>query len=331
MTDVTSATEKQLTKQLQGLGRIGVLYGGTSAEREVSLQSGSAVFEALQTLGANVIAIDLQENAIDQITSANLDYVFIALHGKGGEDGRVQALLEFMGLPYTGSGVQASSIAMDKWRSKQIFTASGLPTPEYEALSKDCDFDGVMARLGSDVMVKPAHEGSSIGMSKVDNSADLSAAYTTAVQYDTSVFAEKVIHGSEYTVAILGDKALPPIKLETDNTFYDFEAKYISNETRYLCPCGLSQDNETRLKTQALKAFQSLGCEGWGRVDFMADEQGNFYILEVNTVPGMTSHSLVPMAAAADGMNFNVLVATIMLQAAGTQTESQTETQQGAH
>lgn len=317
--DSTSA----LKDQLQKLGRIGVLFGGTSAEREISLQSGSAVFEALQGLGADVLAIDLQDDAIEQIKSAKLDRVFIALHGKGGEDGRIQAVLEFMGLPYTGSGVQASSIAMDKWRSKQIFSASGLPTPEYEPLSAASDFSRVMTRLGAEVMVKPAHEGSSIGMSKVNTAETLEAAYHTAAKYDASVFAERVIHGAEYTVAILGDEALPPIKLETDNTFYDYEAKYISNDTRYICPCGLPAEAEAQLKDIALKAFTALGCEGWGRVDFMADEQGNFYILEVNTIPGMTSHSLVPMAAAAKGLSFEQLVATVLLQTTG-QTTAQT-------
>ncbi len=303
-----------LTKQLLTLGRIGVLYGGNSAEREISLQSGRAVYEALLALGADVVAIDMQANAIEQITQAKIDRAFIALHGKGGEDGRTQALLEFMDLPYTGSGVQASSIAMDKWRSKQIFSASGLSTPEYEMLTAKSDFAGVMQRLGPEVMVKPAHEGSSIGMSKVSNDKALADAYLKATQYDSSVFAEKVIRGSEYTVAILGGSALSPIKLETDNTFYDFEAKYISNDTRYICPCGLNVESENQLKTLALNAFTALGCQGWGRVDVMADEQGNFYILEVNTVPGMTSHSLVPMAAAEAGLSFNELVATITLQ-----------------
>lgn len=301
--------------RLQQLGRIGVLYGGVSAEREVSLQSGAAVLRALQALDADVVGIDVQQNAIAQIQAAALDCVFIALHGKMGEDGRVQALLEFMGLPYTGSGVQASSIAMDKWRSKQIFTASGLPTPDYQPLTGGTDLAAVVAALGTELMVKPAHEGSSIGMSRVSGLDALQDAYALAAQYDSSVFAEQVVVGSEYTVAILGREALPPIRLETDNTFYDFEAKYVSDDTRYICPCGLDADAEARLRQLALQAFDALGCSGWGRVDVMADAAGNFFILEVNTVPGMTSHSLVPMAAGASGLSFAGLVATILLQA----------------
>lgn len=312
---LTTADTQQYSSRLQALGRIGVLFGGISAEREVSLQSGAAVVRALQALGADVSAIDVQQDAIAQIQAAALDCVFIALHGKMGEDGRVQALLEFMGLPYTGSGVQASSIAMDKWRSKQIFSASGLPTPDYQPLTEATDLAAVIASLGADLMVKPAHEGSSIGMSKVAGLSELQAAFALARKFDSSVFAERVVVGSEYTVAILGNEALPPIKLETDNTFYDFEAKYVSDETRYICPCGLDQAAEAQLRTLALQAFNALGCSGWGRVDFMADAEGNFYILEVNTVPGMTSHSLVPMAAGASGMSFAGLVATILLQA----------------
>ena len=294
------------------LGRVGVLFGGLSSEREVSLQSGSAVYQALLAAGVDAVAIDLGSNAIDQIRGAKIDRAFIALHGQGGEDGRVQALLEFMGIPFTGSGVEASSLAMDKLLSKQLWCGIGLPTPPFAVLTADSDWPSVLADLGGEVMVKPAHEGSSIGMAKVTDADDLRAAYDNAAGYDATVLAERLVVGGEYTVAILDGEALPAIKLETDNTFYDYDAKYISDDTRYLCPCGLSADKEAELKRLALQAFASLGCAGWGRVDVMADQDGNFYLLEANTVPGMTSHSLVPMAAKAQGLSFEQLVVRII-------------------
>lgn len=294
------------------LGRVGVLFGGQSSEREISLQTGNAVAQALQTAGVEVVDIDLGENAIDQIRQANIDRAFIALHGPGGEDGRMQALLEFMAIPYTGSGVQASSLAMDKLLSKQLWCGIGLRTPTFRVLHKDTDWSAVLAELGGEVMVKPAHEGSSIGMARVDSADAMAAAYAQAAGYDATVLAESLIRGAEYTVAIIDGEALPPIKLETDNRFYDYEAKYFSDDTRYLCPCGLLESQELELKHLALQAFNSLGCKGWGRVDVMADEVGNFYLLEVNTVPGMTSHSLVPMAAKAQGLSFEQLVVKII-------------------
>lgn len=298
------------------LGCVGVLYGGVSSEREISLQTGAAVAQALSKAGIETVAIDLGSNAIDQIREAGIDRAFIALHGPGGEDGRIQALLEFMGIPFTGSGVEASSLAMDKLLSKQLWCGIGLPTPDFrvltDALVSDDDWQSVLEGLGGEVMVKPAHEGSSIGMEKVSDVEALKAAYEKAAGYDATVLAERLVVGAEYTVAILNDEALPPIKLETDNSFYDYQAKYISEETRYLCPCGLSEAREQALKQLALKAFSSLGCSGWGRIDVMADQAGNFYLLEANTVPGMTSHSLVPMAAQAKGLSFEQLVVHII-------------------
>jgi len=219
--------------------------------------------------------------------------------------------LEFLKYSYTGSGVQASAIAMDKWRSKQIFNAAGVPTPAYRKMTLDTDLSDVVAELGCELMVKPASEGSSIGMSKVHSAKELKLALDKALAFDSHVFAEQVIKGAEYTVAVLGAEALPVIKLETDREFYDFEAKYVLNDTRYLCPCGLPEEAEAALQELALNTFDALGCKGWGRVDFMADSDGNFYVLEVNTVPGMTSHSLVPMAAKAQGLSFEDLVVAI--------------------
>ena len=305
---------KTMAIEIHKFGRVAVLYGGDSAEREVSLSSGQAIFDALQGRGVDVVLIDAVDDVVSKIQKAQADRIFIALHGAGGEDGRVQALLEFLNLPFTGSGVQASALAMDKWFSKQIFTVSDIPTPQYRLLEKDTDLNDVVNELGEALMIKPAHEGSSIGMSKINARQDLLAAYEAAVAYDKCVFAEQVIVGDEYTVAILNGQALPVIKLETDHLFYDYDAKYISNDTRYICPCGLSAEQEQKLQRLAVKTFESLGCVGWGRVDFMADAESNFYALEVNTVPGMTDHSLVPMAAKQAGMQFDELVISILSQ-----------------
>lgn len=295
------------------LGRVGVLFGGTSAEREVSLKSGAAVCQALTEAGVNVIALDLGENAVEQIIAAKLDRAFIALHGVGGEDGRMQALLEFLNIPYTGSGVEASAIAMDKLRTKQIWRGMPLPTPDFIELSETCDWSSALSQLGGEAMVKPAHEGSSIGMSRVASSGELRKAFIDAAKYDSKVLAERLIVGAEYTVAILNGEALPAIKLETDHSFYDYEAKYVTGDTRYLCPCGLTDDREQELRALALQAFNSIGCKTWGRVDFMADQSGRFTLLEVNTVPGMTASSLVPMAAKARGISFEQLVLSVLL------------------
>lgn len=295
------------------LGRVGVLFGGQSAEREISLQSGTAVINALKAAGIDPVVIDVGENAISDIQAAKLDRAFIALHGPGGEDGRIQAVLEYLKIPYTGSDVQSSALAMDKLRSKQLWRGVGLSTPDFTVLQAHTDWTAVLDSLGGEVMVKPAHEGSSIGMSRVQSAAELQAAYQNAAQYDGSVLVERLITGGEYTVAILDGKALAPIKLETDHRFYDFDAKYLAEDTRYLCPCGLNEAKEKELRELALNAFNALGCRGWGRVDVMADSALNFYLLEVNTVPGMTSHSLVPMAAKAEGLSFAQLVIAVLL------------------
>lgn len=294
------------------LGRVGVLLGGTSSEREISLQSGSAVVAALAEAGIEYVAIDVGVNAIADIQAANIDRAFLALHGAGGEDGRIQAVLEYLHIPFTGSGVQASALAMDKLRTKQLWRGVNLSTPEFAILMPESDWQKTLADLGGEVMVKPAHEGSSIGMARVKTAAELATAFTNAAKYDGSVIAERLIVGSEFTVAILDGEALPPIKLETDHTFYDFNAKYIADDTRYICPCGLSAEKENELKALATAAFNAVGCEGWARVDVMADKNLNFYLLEVNTAPGMTSHSLVPMAAKVRGLSFAELVLTIL-------------------
>ncbi|MBR9909073.1 MAG: D-alanine--D-alanine ligase [Gammaproteobacteria bacterium] len=307
------AGEKSVKVSAEQLGRVAVLYGGTSAEREVSLKSGSEVCAALRGEGVDTILIDVDANIIERLQAEQLDRVFIALHGAGGEDGRIQALLEFFNLPYTGSGVQASALAMDKWRSKLVFSAAGISTPDYRVLQAD-NLAAVVAELGPQLMVKPAHEGSSIGMSKVSSLEQLQSAFVEASKFDSSVFAERLITGAEYTVALLNGRALPAIKLETDHQFYDYDAKYLADDTRYLCPCGLSASDEAQLQALALQAFELLGCSGWGRADFMADEQGRFYLLEVNTVPGMTDHSLVPMAARASGLSFAELCLEILAQ-----------------
>jgi D-alanine-D-alanine ligase len=296
----------------QQLGRVGVLLGGQSSEREISLQSGYAVVAALKEAGVDHVAIDVGANAIADIQAAKVDRVFLALHGAGGEDGRMQAVLEYLNIPFTGSGVQASALGMDKLRTKQLWRGIGLPTPDFTVLHPHSDWQNVLADLGGEVMVKPANEGSSIGMARVSNAKDLATAYQNAAHYDGSVIAERLIVGAEYTVAILDGEALPPIKLETDHHFYDFNAKYIADDTRYICPCGLSPEKEQELKSLALAAFDSVGCKGWGRVDVMANNNNQFYVLEVNTVPGMTSHSLVPMAAKARGLSFTQLVLTIL-------------------
>lgn len=307
--EMTSAAgDRSMREALQG--PVAVLYGGCSAEREISLESGAAVHAALLRLGVAANLIDTASGDWWQRLS-QFRHAFIALHGIGGEDGTMQGLLEQFDITYTGSGVLASALAMDKFRTKQLWCGIGLPTPEFTLASAETDLEALLQRWGT-LMVKPAHEGSSIGMAKVDNTADLERACADATRYDRSVLVERCITGAEFTVAILNNQALPPIRLETDNVFYDYEAKYIRSDTRYLCPCGLAAADERRLVELALQAFRSLGCRGWGRVDVMQDRDGAFYLLEVNTVPGMTSHSLVPMAAHAAGLTFDELVGRIL-------------------
>ncbi len=285
-----------------------VLLGGNSPEREVSLESGAAVAAALEHLGARVTRVDTAEPDWWQpLLSSEL--VFIVLHGAGGEDGTLQGMLETLGLPYTGSGVLASALAMDKPRCKRLWRGLGLPTQPFVELGESTDWQAVMDELGA-AFVKPAAGGSSIGTRGVESAAELEAAWRESREYGPLI-AERLIRGPEYTVAVLGEEVLPAIKVETDNAFYDYEAKYLSDSTRYLCPCGLDAAEEAELARLAMAAFDSLDCRVWGRVDFMRDSDGAFYLLEVNTVPGMTSHSLVPMAAAARDLDFNELVGRI--------------------
>ena len=296
----------------QRFGKVALLMGGTSAEREISLKSGAAVQAAMQKLGINVVAIDAAENLIDQLRDGGFDRVFNMLHGRMGEDGVVQALLEFIGLPYTGSGVQASAIAMDKLKTKQVWQSLGLPTPAYAVISNEDQLDDIINDLGLPLIIKPVHEGSSIGMSKVDRAEDLPAAWQHAAKYDSTVIAEQWITGEEYTAAILDRETLPLIRLQPGNEFYDFHAKYVSDTTVYHCPCGLDQQEEQAIQALALTAFDGIGATGWGRVDFMRDEEGKAWLIELNTLPGMTDHSLVPMAAAAAGLSFEQLVERIL-------------------
>jgi D-alanine-D-alanine ligase len=293
-------------------GKVAVLLGGKSAEREVSLKSGGMVLSALRSRGVDAHPFDPAERGLDALIDERFDRAFIALHGRFGEDGTVQGILEWLGIPYTGSGVLASALAMDKLRSKLLWEASGLPTPPCELLAGDSDFDVVAARLGLPLMVKPVNEGSSIGMSKVRAANALNEAYALAVNYDRVVMAEKFIEGVELTGAILGETALPLIRLETPREFYDYQAKYVSDDTRYIIPAGLPADKERALQELCLRAFRALGCRGWGRVDLMLDRAGEPYLLEVNTAPGMTDHSLVPMAARAVGLSYEDLCSRIL-------------------
>ncbi len=295
-------------------GKVAVLLGGKSAEREVSLDSGRAVLEALIRSGVEAEAFDPQERCVTELV--NYDRAFIVLHGRGGEDGQIQGVLEWLNIPYTGTGVQGSAIGMDKIKTKQVWQGSELPTAPHRIVSKDADADEVIASLGLPFIIKPVHEGSSIGMSKVEKPEDFPEALAKATEHDAVVMAEKWINGREFTIVLLNGQALPVIRLEPpkDVAFYDYEAKYNRNDVQYGIPCGLSEAEEKMLQELALRAFQAVGCKGWGRIDAMQDEQGNFWLLEVNTVPGMTSHSLVPKAAKAVGYDFDQLCVTILEQ-----------------
>jgi len=293
-------------------GKVAVLMGGQSAEREVSLKSGNAVLNALTSQHINAHGIDVGHNILSVLAAGDFDRVFIALHGRGGEDGTMQGALEVLELPYTGSGVMASALAMDKLRTKYAWLGQGLPTPGYCTLTDATDFDAVIKQYGLPLMIKPAHEGSSIGMSKVTKADQLEPAYRNAAKYDSEVFAEQWITGTEYTVAILGETALPVIRLETPNDFYDYDAKYVANTTGYHIPCGLSDADEKQLQDLAIKAFKGVGAHGWGRVDVLCDKAGKPYLIELNTVPGLTDHSLVPMAAKAAGISFEELMVKIL-------------------
>ena len=295
-------------------GKVAVLFGGTSAERDVSLNSGSRVLAALLRQGVDAHAFDPADCPLDELRG--FDRAFIALHGRHGEDGTIQGALELMHIPYTGSGVMASALGMDKWRTKLLWQAAGLRVPEYALLTAASDFAEVEETLGLPLFVKPACEGSSIGISMVKRRGDLVAAYAEAAKHDPLVIAERGILGGEYTVGIVGQgdemRALPIIKIEPATEFYDYEAKYSRDDTRYLCPCGLPEEKETRIRAQALEAFRVIGGRGWGRVDFLMDEAGDAYFLEVNTAPGMTDHSLVPMAARVAGIDYDALVLRVL-------------------
>lgn len=293
-------------------GKVAVLLGGRSGERDVSLKSGNAVLKALRARGVDAHPFDPAERDIADLKREGFQRVFIALHGRFGEDGTMQGALELMGIPYTGSGVMASAVGMDKWRTKLIWEATGIPTPRYALLHPDADFAGIVKDLGTPIFVKPAREGSSIGVAKVQSAEELENAYLEASRHDPLVLAEQFIEGMELTAAILDDRALPLIRLETPRTFYDYEAKYLLDNTIYHCPSGLPAETESKLQALALKAFQVLGCQGWARADVMLDAQLNPYFLEINTSPGMTDHSLVPMAARHAGLSFEDLVLHVL-------------------
>lgn len=293
-------------------GKVAVLFGGRSGEREVSLKSGSAVLAALQRQGVDAHAFDPATQDLSALKA--YDRAFIALHGRFGEDGTIQGALELMDIPYTGSGVMASALGMDKWRTKLLWTAAGVTTPNYVLMDDKTHAENVVTALGLPLFVKPANEGSSIGVSKVKQAGDLMAAYSLAKQSDPLVIAEQFVGGGEYTVGILGEIALPIVRIVPKNEYYDYEAKYLRDDTEYRCPSGLPAEQEKQIQAEALQAFKVLGCRGWGRVDFLMDDAGKHYFLEVNTSPGMTDHSLVPMAAKAAGLDFEALVIRILQQ-----------------
>lgn len=302
-------------QEIKELGRVAVLMGGCSAEREVSLRSGQAVLAALEAQGVNAFGLDLGKNAVAQLLAEPIDRAFIALHGRGGEDGCIQGVLEWLRIPYTGSDVLASALGMDKYKCKQVWLGQGLPTPPSCLLTENTDPEQVVAELGLPLMVKPAHEGSSLGMSKVNSASELKKAWQEASQYDNRVLAERYIKGAEFTVSLVDKQALPVIGLQTSHDFYDYSAKYVTGDTRYLLPSGLEDHQQQALQKLALDAYQAVGCEGWGRVDIMVDEQQQPWLLEVNTSPGMTDTSLVPQAAAYTGMSFRELVLKLITTA----------------
>jgi D-alanine-D-alanine ligase len=297
-------------------GKVAVLFGGTSAEREVSLKSGGAVLAALREAGVDAHAFDPAERPLEDLKRENFERAFIALHGRGGEDGSVQGALDLLGIPYTGSDILASALAMDKWRTKLVWQGAGLPVADYVILDPDSDFDAVEKRLGLPLFVKPANEGSSIGISKVKTPGGLKAAYEEAAKYDSIVMAERFLSGGEYTVGILGSgrtaKALPPIRIVPTTEFYDYDAKYLRDDTEYRIPSGLPAVEEKAMQDMALRAYAVIGGRGWARIDVMLDAAGKQYCLEANTAPGMTDHSLVPMAARAANIPFPALVVSLL-------------------
>ena len=302
----------QARYDIKDYGKVAVLMGGLSAEREISLVSGQAVFAALKDAGINVHEIDVGRDIMLELVNEKFDRAFIALHGRGGEDGVIQGALETMQIPYTGSGVLGSALAMDKSRTKRIWQGMGLPTPGFTEINEDTDWDYIGEKLGFPLMIKPVHEGSSLGASKVEQVGELKEAWYSASKYDDRIMAEQWITGREYTVPILEDRVLPMIRLETPREFYDYEAKYQSESTEYICPCGLDEEKEKYIGQVALDAFFAVGASGWGRIDLMLDEQDQPWLIEVNTVPGMTSHSLVPMSASHAGIDFRELSIRIL-------------------
>ncbi|MFU2485993.1 D-alanine--D-alanine ligase [Thauera sp. WH-1] len=295
-----------------GLGKVAVLFGGSSAEREVSLMSGGAVLAALQAAGVDAHAFDPAERDLHILKEEGFERVFIALHGRGGEDGTVQGALELMAIPYTGSGVMASALSMDKWRTKMVWQACGLPTPRYAILDADTDWAAVVAELGLPIFVKPAHEGSSMGATKVTAADQLRAAWELAARYDSLVIAEEFIDGEELTAPFLEDQALPLVRIVAPEGNYDYQHKYFTDDTRYDCPCGLPPAQEAALQALVMKSARVLGCRGWGRADLILTADGRPYLLEMNTAPGMTGHSLVPMSARVAGMDFTRLCLKIL-------------------
>ncbi|MDP5136051.1 D-alanine--D-alanine ligase [Rheinheimera baltica] len=307
-----------MSSTVSAFGKVAVMFGGNSAERDVSLRSGAAVLKALTDAGVDAFAFDPQQQALTELVETGAERVFIVLHGRGGEDGTMQGALQLQGLPYTGSGVLGSALAMDKIRCKWLFQAQQLPTAPFAVVhSNDTDFAGVLASLGGKVMVKPANEGSSIGMSAASTAIELQQAVTAALQYDSEILVERWITGREFTVAMLNDQVLPIVEMRTPRAFYDYEAKYQANSTEYLCPAPLDAEVTAAMQQTAFSAFKAVGASGWGRVDIMLDNSGQHYLLEVNTVPGMTEKSLVPMAAKAAGLSFQQLVLAILAQTQG--------------
>jgi len=299
--------ERRIVHNANDFGRVAVLYGGASAERVVSLDTGSAVLAALQARGIDALGWDPAEHTMNELADSGFERVWIALHGTGGEDGSIQGALQWLGLPYTGSGVMASALAMDKVRSKRVFDAAGIPTPGYAIVRHHSHAILAAEDFGYPLILKPACQGSSVGMTKVFEPDDLSAAVDLALSFDGFAIVEPCILGDEFTVAVLQGEALPSIRIETPRVFYDYRAKYESDRTEYHCPGTRSDDEESGYRALAVAAFAELGCAGWGRVDFMTGSDGQPLVLEVNTVPGMTSHSLVPMAAKSIGIDFEEL------------------------
>lgn len=302
----------QTNSSVKEFGKVAVLMGGWAAERGVSLKSGHAVLDGLLEQGVDAHKVDADRNVADVLRAEKFDRVFNILHGRGGEDGEIQGTLEILQIPYTGCGVMASAISMDKLMTKRIWSGAKLPTPAFEILTAESDFSATVVELGLPLIVKPAQEGSSIGMTKVTKAEQLKPAYEKAAEFDAVVFAEQWVTGKEFTVAILGDEVLPPIHIVANTDFYDFDAKYESNETLYHCPCGLDDAKDKELKSLSQQAFEMVGGQGWGRVDVMQDVNGKFWLIEVNTTPGMTDHSLVPMAAKEHGMSFPELTIEIL-------------------